>query len=84
MSEFWTNDEEGKYFPDRFYIDLCTPKEEYESEYFKTLEDALSWFRERFSVDIKSLEDVDVLCDEWEKESPDAFCNIYEFRIDNF
>ncbi|MBQ6204049.1 MAG: hypothetical protein IJK46_08145 [Prevotella sp.] len=84
LCEFWTNDVTGRFFPERYHVDLCTPKEEYESEYFKTLEDALSWLRERFSADIKSLEDVDELCDEWEKESSDAFCNVYEFRIDMF
>lgn len=36
MCEYWTNDDEGKYFPDRYYVDVCTSEEEYYSEYFKT------------------------------------------------
>lgn len=34
MCEYWTNDDEGKYFPDRYYVDVCTSEEEYYSEYF--------------------------------------------------
>lgn len=36
MCEYWTNDDEGKYFPDRYYVDVCTSEEEYYSEYFQT------------------------------------------------
>lgn len=82
MCEYWTNDEEGKYFPDRFYIDLCTPEEQYDCEYFRTLEDALRWMRENYSKNINSKEDIDRLCDKWEEESPDAFCYLYEYKID--
>lgn len=82
MCEYWTNDKEGKHFPDRFYIDLCTPKEEYDCEYFRTLDDALRWLRENYSKDISSKEDVERLCEQWEEKSPDAFCYLYEYRID--
>lgn len=82
MCEYWTNDKEGKYFQDRFYIDLCTPKGEYDSEYFKTLDDALNWMRGKYSGDIKTKEDIERLCERWEEESLDAFCYLYEFRMD--
>ena len=82
MCEYWTNDQEGKYFPDRYYIDLCTPEEAYDREYFRTLDDALKWMRENYSTDVRTTEDIEALCGQWEEESPDAFCYLYEFRID--
>ncbi len=82
MCEYWTNDVEGKYFPERYYIDLCTPKEDYDSEYFKTLDDALRWMQENYSKDIKTKEDFEALCEKWEEESEDAYCYLYEFKID--
>ena len=82
MCEYWTNDKEGKYFKDRFYIDLCTPNEEYGCEYFRTLDDALNWMRKNYSENIKTKEDIETLCEQWEEESLDAFCYLYEFRIE--
>jgi len=82
MCEYWTNDVEGKYFPERFHIDLCTPKEEYDCEYFRTLEDALRWMQENFSKDVKTREDFESLCQQWEEESENAYCYLYEYQID--
>ncbi len=45
MCEYWTNDDEGKYFPDRYYVDVCTSEEEYYSEYFQDLEAYMTGWR---------------------------------------
>lgn len=29
MCEYWTNDDEGKYFSDRYYVDVYISEEEY-------------------------------------------------------
>ena len=36
MCEYWTNDDEGKYFPDRYYVDVCTSEEDTIPSIFKT------------------------------------------------
>ena len=48
MCEYWTNDDEGKYFPDRYYVDVCTSEEEYYSEYFQDLESVYDWLEEKY------------------------------------
>lgn len=45
MCEYWTNDDKGKYFPDRYYVDVCTSEEEYYSEYFQDLEAYMTGWR---------------------------------------
>ena len=42
-----TNDEDGTYFSDRYFLDACTPDEEYISEYFEELEDAFQWLEKK-------------------------------------
>jgi hypothetical protein len=68
MEVYETNDEFGTYFSDRFFLDACSPEEEYLSEYFETQEDAFAWLEEK--------------CGEQSK-SEDAFCYLHEFQIVN-
>ena len=82
MGEFWTNDKEGKYFPCRYYVELCTPDELFGCEYFKTLDEALLWIREGYAKEVKTRQDVELLCERWEEESPDAYCCLHEFQTD--
>ena len=83
MGEFYTNDKEGKYFPDRYQIDLCTPKEEYENEYFQTLADALKWLSDNYCPNnpLHSEEDVDTLDNKWREESDEAFITLNTYRV---
>ena len=83
MGEFFTNDKEGKYFPDRFQIELCTPKDNYDNEYFLTLGDALRWLTENYSPDspLRSEEDVEALCDKWQEENEDAYISLHTYRV---
>ena len=38
MALYITNDEFRNYFPERYKVDLCTPEEDYETEYFYSME----------------------------------------------
>jgi hypothetical protein len=39
---YCTNDKEGKYFPERYYVDICID-DKYNSEYFETEEQVYDW-----------------------------------------
>ncbi len=81
MAIYETNDSEGLYFPDRYYVVACTPDEEYDSECFSTLPEVYEWIEELAEQPIKSQEDVDRLVEQWQKENEDAFCYIHEYEI---
>lgn len=81
MGIYETNDEDGTYFPDRYFLDACTPDEEYLSEYFETEEEALEWLEEEVGKPIKTGEDVDALAAEWEEQNENAFCYLHEFEV---
>lgn len=83
MEVYETNDEFGTYFSDRFFLDACSPEEEYLSEYFETQEDAFAWLEEKCGESIKSAEDVKALNERWQSKSEDAFCYLHEFQIVN-
>ena len=76
-----TNDEDGTYFPDRYYLDACTPEEEYISEYFLNQEEAFKWIEKKTGKPIRSAEDVEALDAEWSEKCEDAFCYLHEFEI---
>lgn len=82
MNEYWTNDLEKVYFPERFIIDLCTPQEQYNWEYFKTLESTLEWVRENFGEKVRCEEDIETLCERWQTESEHAFINLHKYKED--
>ncbi len=84
MAIYETNDSEGLYFPDRYYVDACTPDEGYDSEYFSTLPEVYEWIEELAGQPIKSQEDVDRLVEQWQTENEDAYCYINEYEIVNY
>lgn len=59
----YTNDAEGKYFPERFYVDTYNDDEEM---YFKTKEEALAHIRESYELpdDFDTFEKIEAYCDE--------------------
>ena len=81
MEIYETNDEFGTYFSDRYFLDVCTPEEEYFSEYFTKQEDAFSWLEEISGEQIKSIEDIEAIDKSWREKCEDAFCNLHEFEI---
>lgn len=83
MCIYQTNDEYGDYFPDRFKIDLCTPKGEYETEYFSSEESMFGWFKSQFNIELKSIEEIQALSEKWEEECEDAYCYAYLYEVVN-
>ena len=81
MAIYETNDSEGLYFPDRFYVDVCTNEEVYDSTYLSELKDVFEWIEELVGQPIKSQEDVDRLVEQWQIENEDAFCYIHEYEV---
>ena len=62
--------------------DLTDMTQEELLEYFKTLDEALLWIREGYAKEVKTRQDVELLCERWEEESPDAYCCLHEFQTD--
>jgi hypothetical protein len=78
---FVVNDPEGRFYPDRYIVDLCTADEEYLTEYFEDLETALDWINEQTNSNVKSEEDVEMLNDKLAAENENAFCYLHEIEI---
>lgn len=81
MAMYWTNDREGKYFTDRFYVDVCTSEEEYYTEYFADLKDVYDWLEDISDMQVQSMKDVQAVVEQWQKEYDDAYCHIREYQI---
>lgn len=76
MSVYITNDSEGKYFPERFYVEICV-NDNYDSEYFTKSEDVWAWIKERTGC--SSEEEVDKWTEE--RESPDDYISVNEYHL---
>ena len=73
-----TNDAEGKYFPDRFFVDTCIDGE-YKCDYFKTKEAAFEWIS--MISDCQTEEDIDYFNDERAMADMDDFISVHEFSV---
>ena len=80
---FCTNDREGKYFPERYWVDTAID-DIYNSEYFETKEQVYKWFDKLTNGKIKSEADVDRFNDEHEEAGTDCenFIYVHEFEIE--
>ncbi len=81
MCDYYTNDIEGRYYPDRYVVNLITDRGEWYNEYFEDLPGLYEWLEEIADVPINSEQDVQALKQRWEEINPDAFINIYEFKV---
>lgn len=81
MALYFTNDKEGRYFQDRFVVELCTPEEEYYTEYFPGLQSMYGWLEDICDMQVQSMQDVDAIVKQWQKEYADAYCYIHEYKI---
>lgn len=80
MGIYKTNDREGKFFEDRFYVDTCI-NNDYQSEYFKTAEEAYHWLSEITDGKIKTKKDVEDFNDSISERNPDEFIYVHEYLI---
>lgn len=75
MGIYETNDVDGKYFPERFYVDTCI-NGNYQAGYFTTEEKALKWIEELSGCSNDSdIENFNSRVDS------DDFISIYEFDV---
>lgn len=77
---YCTNDKEGKYFPERYWVDTAQD-DIYQSEYFKTEEATYEWLNKKYGV--KSKEEVEAWNADYEATGDDCenFIYIHEFEI---
>lgn len=77
---FYTNDSEGTYFKDRYYLDGFD-----DSKYFETLEEAAKYVKEIIGHDVEA--DFDAIdkalsdyVEEHEEDDPDCYYSFHEFK----
>ena len=80
MEIYCTNDREGKYFPERYWVDTAQD-DIYQSEYFITEESMYKWLNEKYGV--KSAEEVEAWNTNYEDSGTDDenFIYIHKFEI---
>jgi len=79
LAEYWTNDQEGKYFPDQYIADLCTPDGKRYKEYFVNQTEIFKWFEEISGQSVESITEILAIAEQWKDENDKSFCNIYEY-----
>ena len=77
---YCTNDKEGKYFPERYWVDTAQD-DIYQSEYFITEEAMWKWLSEKYGV--KSREEVEAWNQDYEATGDECenFIYIHEFDV---
>lgn len=76
---YQTNDADGDYYPERFYVDTCIGGD-YQSEYFTTEEEVYEWLSQ--ISDCKCKADVDAFNENRRKADTDEFISIHEFELE--
>lgn len=79
---YCTNDKEGKYFSDRYWVDTCIDGD-YQSEYFKTEEAVYKWLANITNNRVKNDEDVESFNSDYEDSEAcdENFIYIHKFDI---
>lgn len=80
---YFTNDKEGKYFSERYYVDTCI-KGNFESDYFETEEQVLNWLADLTNGEVNTMKDVDEFNKRAERQcnEDENFINIHEFKTE--
>ena len=76
-----TNDSEGKYFPEKYRVEVFTLEDEFMAEYFTEFPAVFEWLGKIFGQPVKSEERVNELVARWQKESKYAYYYIDKFKI---
>lgn len=79
---YCTNDKEGKYFPERYWVDTAQD-DIYNSEYFITEEAMYKWLSEITNGRVKNAEDVEDFNSDYEDSctEDENFISIHKFEI---
>lgn len=81
MVIYETNDSEGKYFPEKYRVELSTPQNEFMLEYFIELSTVFEWLGKVFGQPVENEEQVSERVAQWQKEDLHTYCNIDKFKI---
>src|SRR5699024_9419031 len=81
MEMYETNDRDGKYFSDKYLVDMYTPDKEYYHECFSDLPSLYEYLEDIFEKSVQSEDDVNAMVEQWQQDSNSAYCNIYQFQI---
>lgn len=73
-----TNDKEGKYFYEKYLVDIYTPDKKCHYKYFSYEKEMYAWFEQTFATPIKSEEDVREFTSGW---NGNAYCYIRKFEL---
>lgn len=75
---FMTNDWSGKYFPERYYVEVDT-EDFQDSEYFEHEDEMWKWIKR--NTGLKTSEEVDAFNRKSNDDGDCYFVNIYEFQV---
>ena len=76
-----TNDVDGRYFSDRYLVDWNTPHGCEEPFYFENLGEALEFISKEAGREINTMEDVEILCNQWQEQNEDYYVYLNEFEV---
>ena len=84
MEIYCTDDKEGKYFPERYWVDTCIDGI-YNSEYFQFESSVYKWLHDITNGRVKSEEDVEKFNADYEGSdaSYENFIYVHEFEIED-
>lgn len=80
MVEYLTNDKEGKYFKDKYCVDVYTPEKEFKHKHFLDAQSLYKWLGDILGIIVTSADDIEKQNKRWYDTGSSAFCHIYEFR----
>lgn len=60
---------------------MCISEEEYNTGYFPDLQNVYEWLEYIFDVQVQSMQDVNTIVEQRQKEYADAYCHIHEYQI---
>ena len=73
LAEYWTNDQEGKYFPDKYIADLCTPDDKWYKEYFVNQTEVFKWFEVISGQSVESITEILAIAEQRKDENEQFF-----------
>lgn len=79
MGIYETNDADGLFFEDRYYLE--SEDDEIESEYFETLSEAAKYISEAIGKDVRTLEEIETALKEYSKEHDDIYIALREIQV---
>ena len=84
MEIYCTNDKEGKYFPERYWVDTAID-DIYNSEYFETEEQVYKWLDKLTYGRVKCEEDVEKFNADYEDSGTEDenFIYVHEFKVED-